>query len=319
MVPRISPFKDQDKPRVAVLVGPTAVGKTAVALALAQAVGAEIVNADSVQVYRELDIGTAKPTAAERALVPHHLLDAAAPPEIYDAARYSLEGREVLARLQARQVPPLVVGGTGLYVKALLHGLFAEGSPRRGVRQRLREELTGYGPEFLHQRLAALDPPTAARLHPRDTYRLLRALEVMETTGQPLSALLAAHRFQDSPYRVLKIGLNLPREELYRRITLRLDLMLAQGWLAEVRGLLERYPPSLKPFQSIGYRHLSNFLTGRWSWEEAVTLLLRDTRRYAKRQLTWFRSDPEIQWFQPDQLAEMTDLLQAFWAGGRVA
>jgi len=303
---------------VPVLVGPTAVGKTAVALALAREVGAEIVNADSVQVYRELDIGAAKPTAVERALVPHHLLDVADPPEIYDAARYSLEGREVLARLQARGAPPLVVGGTGLYVRALLHGLFAEGSPRRGVRQRLREELAGYGPEALYQRLAALDPPTATRLHPRDTYRLLRALEVMETTGQPLSELLAAHRFQDSPYRVLKIGLHLPREELYRRITLRLDLMLEQGWLEEVRGLLARYPASLKPFQSIGYRHLINFLTGRWSWEEAVTLLLRDTRRYAKRQLTWFRADPEVQWFEPDRLEEMTALLRTFGAGGPV-
>ena len=298
---------------MAVLVGPTAVGKTTVALALARELGAAIVNADSLQVYRELNIGTAKPTPAERALVPHHLLDVADPPEPYDAARYAPEGRAVLARLDARGVPPLVVGGTGLYIKALLSGLFAEGSPQTRLRQRLRQELAGLGPEALQQRLAALDPATAQRLHPRDTYRLLRALEVMEATGQPLSALLAAHRFKDSPYRVLKLGLTLPREELYHRIEQRLEVMLAQGWLAEVQGLLARYPPTLKPLQAIGYRHLINFLSGRWTWEEAVRLLLRDTRRYAKRQLTWFRADPEIVWFQPDQIAGLRARLQAFW------
>jgi tRNA dimethylallyltransferase len=302
------------QPRVAILVGPTAVGKTAVALTLARELGAEIVNADSLQVYRQLDIGTAKPTLAERALVPHHLLDVADPPEPYDAARYAQEGRALLARLHTRGVPPLVVGGTGLYVKALLHGLFGEGSPRSGLRQRLRQELTGLGLESLYQRLAALDPATAGRIHPRDRYRILRALEVMAATGQPLSSLLAAHRFQDSPYLVLKLGLTLPREDLYRRIEERLEVMLAQGWLAEVQGLLQRYPPSLKPLQAIGYRHLINFLCGRWTWEEAVNLLLRDTRRYAKRQLTWFRADPEVRWFSPDQLGALHASLQAFFA-----
>jgi tRNA dimethylallyltransferase len=302
-----------DKPRVAALVGATAVGKTAVALALAQKIGAEIVNADSLQVYRELDIGTAKPTREERALAPHHLIDVADPPEPYDAARYCREGREVLADLHRRQVPPLVVGGTGLYLRALLSGLFAEGEPAAGVRARLKGELKDLGLPALYQRLLYLDPATADRLHPRDTYRIIRALEVMEATGTPLSEFIAAHRFKDAPYQVLKLGLALPREELYQRIETRVEVMLAQGWLEEVKELLTRYPADLKPLQALGYRHLINYLTGRWSWEEALTLLARDTRRYAKRQHTWFGSDKEIKWFAPDQIEEMAAVLAEFF------
>jgi tRNA dimethylallyltransferase len=295
-------------------LGPTAVGKTAVSLTLAQGVGAEIVGADSLQVYRELDIGTAKPTSAERARVPHHLIDVADPPEPYDAARYALEGRTVLADLHRRGVPPLVVGGTGLYLKALLSGLFTEGSPVAAVRQGLRRELERLGLSELHRRLAGLDPATAARLHPHDTYRVLRALEVIAATGRPVSQLMEAHGFKDRPYRVLKLGLNLPREELYDRIEARTESMLAQGWLGEVEGLLSRYPPHLKPLNAIGYRHLVNYLTGRWSREEALELLRRDTRRYAKRQLTWFKSDPEVRWFQPEQTGEMLEMLRGFFA-----
>jgi tRNA dimethylallyltransferase len=308
-----SPASLKDQPRVAVLLGPTAVGKTAVALALAEALGAEIVGADSLQVYRELDLGTAKPTQAERARVPHHLIDVADPPEPYDAARYSLEGRQVLAGLHRRGVPPLVVGGTGLYLKALLSGLFIEGSPAGAVRARLRRELTELGLPSLHRRLLDLDPVVGARLHPNDTYRILRALEVVAATGRPVSELRAAHRFRDRPYRVLKLGLTLPREELQTRIEARLAVMLEMGWLKEVEGLLRRYPPSLKPLKAIGYRHLVNFLEGRWGWEEALELLRRDTRRYAKRQLTWFRADPEVHWFHPGQTAEMLALVKDFF------
>lgn len=300
------------KNKVAVLVGPTAVGKTAVALELALELGAEIVNADSLQVYRELDIGTAKPTPSERALVPHHLVDVVDPPDPYDADRYSREGREVLADLHRRGVIPLVVGGTGLYLKALLSGLFAEGSPDTRIRQRLRQELTDRGLPALHERLKRLDPASAWRLHPHDTYRILRALEVMEATGEPLSALHESHQFRDAPYQTLKLGLIRPREELNQRIEARLEAMLAQGWLEEVRGLLDRYPPDLKPLQALGYRHLIAFLQGRWSWEEAIELLKRDTRRYAKRQLTWFRGDPEVRWHSPDEVPEMLAALREF-------
>ena len=299
--------------KVAVLLGPTAVGKTGAALTLAERLRAEIVNADSLQVYRELDIGTAKPTQAERALVPHHLIDVAAPTEIYDADRYCREGRAALAGLQGRGVPPLVVGGTGLYLKALLHGLFPEGSPQPDLRARLRQEWQDLGLPRLYQRLAALDPTTAARLHPHDTYRILRALEVVEATGRPLSELFAAHRFRSCPYQALKLALMLPRKELNERIEGRVEAMLAQGLLAEVEDLLRRYPPDLKPLQSLGYRHLIKFLRGEWSWEEAIELLKRDTRRYAKRQLTWFRGDPEVRWFHPGQIDELAAALEEFW------
>ncbi len=305
--------QSKNKPRVAALVGATAVGKTAVALALAAGLGAEIVNADSLQVYRELDIGTAKPSLEERARAPHHLIDVADPPEMYDAARFCREGRAVLEGLRRRGVPPLVVGGTGLYLKALLSGLFAEGEPAPEVRERVRQELASLGLAALYARLTHLDPATAARLHPHDTYRIVRALEVMAATGRPLSELISAHRFQDTPYEVLKLGLEIDREELYRRIELRVEVMLEQGWLDEVEGLLTRYPPTLKPLQALGYRHLINYLTGRWSWEEALTLLTRDTRRYAKRQFTWFGSDPAVRWFHPDQVEEMAAALAEFF------
>ena len=302
-----------ERPKLAVLVGPTAVGKTAVAIDLALRLGAEIVNADSLQVYRELDIGTAKPTPAERAMVPHHLVDIASPDEAYDAARYMREARQVIRIIKARGVLPLVGGGTGLYIKALLHGLFADGGASPAIRDRLQEEVRTRGLAALHERLSRVDPETAARLPPGDTYRIVRALEVVEATGRPLSALLAEHRFRDSPYATVKLGLTRPREELYALIDQRVDLMLAAGWLGEVEGLLNRYEASIKPLQSLGYRHLVAFLQAQVGWEEAVAQIKRDTRRYAKRQLTWFRADPEVRWFHPEQQEEMLALFKSFY------
>jgi tRNA dimethylallyltransferase len=298
--------------KVAVLVGPTAVGKTTAALDLAEALGAEIVNADSMQVYRQLDIGTAKPTLAERARVRHHLVDVAGPDEPYDAARYAREGRAIIAGLHQRGVPPLVVGGTGLYIKALLSGLFRQEEKVHEVRPRLTRELAAQGLPALLARLASLDPATAQRLAPGDTYRILRALEVVEATGRSISELHAAHNFQDRPYATLKLGLNLPRQELYRRIEDRVEAMLARGWLEEVRQLLQRYSPGIKPLQALGYRHLVAHLEGRLSLPEAIEQIQKETRRYAKRQLTWFKADPEIRWFHPDQRQEISGLLRDF-------
>ena len=295
-------------------MGPTAVGKTAVALELAEALGAEIVNGDSMQLYRELDIGTAKPTIEERARVRHHLVDVADPDEPYDAARFAREGRTVIAALHQQGTPPLVVGGTGLYIKALLAGLFEQEDAVLEVRPRLARELADQGLSALFSRLEALDPATAGRLASGDTYRILRALEVVEATGRPLSALHAAHGFQDQPYETLKLGLTLPREELYRRIEARVDLMLGQGWLEEVRRLTQRYPPDIKPLQALGYRHLVAVLTGSLSLAEAAEETKKETRRYAKRQLTWFRADPEVRWFSPGQLEDMVLLVRNFFS-----
>ncbi len=302
-------------PKVAVIVGPTAVGKTAVALELAEALRGEIVNADSMQVYRGLGIGTAKPTPAERARVRHHLVDVADPDEPYDAARYSAAGRAAIARLHQAGVPPLVAGGTGLYIKALLAGLFQPDQGVRKVRPRLARELTSQGLPALWARLHALDPATAERLAPGDTYRIVRALEVVEATGRPLSEWHAAHNFQDRPYETVKLGLDLPREELYLRIEARVEAMLAQGWLEEVRRLLQRYPPEIKPLQALGYRHLVAHLAGSLSLDEASALTKIDTRRYAKRQLTWFRADPEVRWFHPQDQPAMISLVREFFAG----
>ncbi len=301
-------------PPVAVLTGPTGVGKTALAIRLAQEVGAQIVNADSLQVYRELDIGTAKPTWEERALVPHHLIDVVFPDQPFDAADYYRLGRRVLADLHRQGIPPLVVGGTGLYIRVLLHGICDDGVQDESVRQQLQEELQALGLAPLYERLCRLDPATAARLHPHDTFRILRALEVIAASGRKLSEQQQAHRFADRPYRTLILALNRPRQELYARIEARVAAMLAQGLVAEVQDLRRRYAADLKPLQSLGYRHVSAYLDGQLAWDDMVTQLERDTRRYAKRQLTWFRADPAVRWLAPAQVQEAVDLLRAFFA-----
>ncbi|HAY22080.1 MAG TPA: tRNA (adenosine(37)-N6)-dimethylallyltransferase MiaA [Desulfobacterales bacterium] len=298
---------------VAVITGPTAVGKTALALQVAQELGAEIVSADSLQVYRELDIGSAKPTQEERALTPHHLIDVVFPDEDFDAAAYCRRGRRVLAELHARRVPPLVVGGTGLYIRALLHGIFNDGVQDKTIRQHLQEELAIQGLPVLYDRLRLLDPETAQRLHPHDAFRIQRALEVIAATGQKMSELRQRHRFANNPYRVLKIALVCPREELYARIDCRVEAMLASGLVAEVQDLLKRYSPRLKSLQSLGYRHIGGFLQGFLSWEEAVAQLKRDTRRYAKRQLTWLRSEPDIHLLEPSQISAALKRLDLFF------
>ncbi|MCU0562077.1 MAG: tRNA (adenosine(37)-N6)-dimethylallyltransferase MiaA [Desulfobacterales bacterium] len=301
------------KPKVIVVCGPTAAGKTAVGIELAAALGGEIISADSMQVYRYMDVGTAKPTAAERAAAAHHLIDVVDPDEPFDAARYAVLARETVAALHRRGKVPLVVGGTGLYIKSLLHGLFrcAAGDP--AVRLRLAAEARSEGTPALHARLAACDPQTASRLHPNDTARVVRALEVFEVAGRPISAFQRAHRFADDPFDALLIGLEMERERLYERIDRRVDAMLAAGLEEEVRGLLARgYGPDLKSMQSIGYSHLSALLAGRIDRPETVRTLKRDTRRFAKRQLTWFRATPGVLWLPPHRTGAMLQRCRAF-------
>lgn len=301
---------------IIVLCGPTASGKTAAAIEVAEQVDGEIINADSVQVYRLMDIGAAKPTAAERTRVRHHLIDVVDPDEPFDAASFARLGRAAVADIASRGKVPIVAGGTGLYIKALLGGLARRAASDPEVRRRLQEDLREEGPAALHARLAQIDPATAARVHPNDAVRIVRALEVYAATGQPLSAHHRGHRFGDAPFEAFTIGLDMPRETLYARIDRRVEAMMAQGLEAEVRRLLARgYGKDLKPMQSLGYRHMTALIAGRVDRAEAVRTLQRDTRRFAKRQLTWFRANPRIRWVSPADIASLLPEIGAFLQG----
>ncbi|MEJ2638946.1 MAG: tRNA (adenosine(37)-N6)-dimethylallyltransferase MiaA [Desulfosarcinaceae bacterium] len=304
------------KPKLIVICGPTAVGKTRFSIDLAQRFDGEIVGADSMQIYRDLTIGTAKPTAQERALVPHHLVDCLPPSKDFSAADYGRRARKVVAALLDRGKRPFVVGGTGLYIKALLQGLARAAPSEKGVRKALRREAEVHGLAALHNRLAALDPDAAERIHPHDGFRIVRALEVHTLTGQPMSAVQAAHRFSESPYLSLKFGLRCERKRLYARIDARVEAMLAEGFLDEVRHLRAAgLDPQCKAMQALGYRHLNAFLDGECEWEEAVRTLKRDHRRYAKRQLTWFGADPEIHWTTPASIESAALRVDTFLRG----
>ena len=282
-----------------VVCGPTGVGKTAFGIDLARRIRGRIVGADSMQIYRGMDIGTAKPTAEEQAAVVHYMVDIVDPDQPFDAAAYARRADAVVRQLKAEGVVPVVVGGTGLYIRALVYGLFDAPPADSALRRRLQTQLDQEGAAALHARLAALDPAAAERIHPNDAYRIVRALEVVTETGRPISEHHSRHGFRRPRYDVLTIGLDMPREQLYARIDRRVDAMLAEGLLDEVRGLLARgYDPQLKSMQSLGYRHMVDYIQGRMDWEEAVRTLKRDHRRYAKRQITWFRSDPEVRWMR---------------------
>ncbi len=288
-------------PPVILLAGPTAVGKTQLALEIAHRLGTEIINCDSMQVYRYMEIGTAKPTQEERALVPHHLLDVADPDEPFDAARYAELARPVIESLQNRGKMPLVVGGTGLYMKVLTRGICPAAPRDPAIREQLRRELEEHGLERLHQELGRVDPEAGRRLHPHDRQRVLRALEVQRLTGIPLSCWQSQHRFQQTIYRTVKIFLYRDRNVLYERINRRVRQMLEQGLVAEVRRLLAMgYGPELKSMQAVGYKQLAAHLLGACPLASAVSDMERATRHYARRQLTWFRGDSEFRWVQAD-------------------
>ena len=304
---------DTAKPKIIIICGPTAIGKTTVAIDLAQRFAGQIIGADSMQVYKYMDIGTAKPTAAERARVVHHMVDFVEPDESFDAAQYAARAREKIIELDQQRITPFVVGGTGLYIKALLYGLFDEKVSDPEIRDRLKAEAGTHGIQFLHERLSRQDPETAKRLHPNDTYRILRALEVIATTGQAISKHHKKHGFFDQPFASLKIGLEMDRTLLYERINRRVDAMISAGFLDEVKSLLARgYSADLKPMQSIGYRHMTDYIEGRLNWAECVRTMKRDHRRYAKRQLTWFGADSEIIWKAPGQVAAVKLLIENF-------
>ena len=297
-----------DRPQVVILLGPTGVGKSRLAIEWAEELGGEIISADSMQVYRYMDIGTAKPTLDEQKRVRHHLIDLVTPDQPFHAALYRTLGRKTIDQLYQGKKPIWVVGGTGLYIKTLTQGLFSSPKIDPYVRESLKQEAKEKGADALYGRLKKVDPNTAIRLHPNDLFRIIRALEVFDSTGAPISFYREQHRFGERPYETLKMGLEVDRDMLYRRIEERVNQMLEKGFLQEVEKLMEMgYGPELKPMQSLGYRQMVQFLSKEIKWGEAVEQMKGDTRHYAKRQLTWFKADPEVRWWD-----ESTDRQKIF-------
>lgn len=285
------------------IVGPTAAGKTDVAVLLAKRIGAEIVNADSVQVYRGLDVGSAKPSPADRASVPFHLLDVADPCEQFTVADWLERAEDSLASIALRGSRAVICGGTGLYIRALLSGwsLAATGA-NAGVRTRLLSEMRTLGPGALHERLTAVDPRTAARLHPNDAVRIVRALEVYEVTGRALSDFQEEDRRTQRNRSASQFGLTMPRAMLYSRIDARVERMVAEGLQKEVETLLA-HAPDAKALKSLGYKEMVAYLSGEMDYASTVAAIKQNTRRFAKRQLTWFRADESIRWIDVSALS----------------
>lgn len=299
--------------KIVVICGPTGIGKTSFAINTANRFNGEIIGADSMQIYKYLDIGTAKPDPDELKQAKHHLVDFVDPAEEYDAGRYVKEADSIIHDLAARGRLPIVAGGTGLYIKALVHGLFRSKPICAETMQRLNMELEKSGARALHSRLKVCDPEAAERIHPNDSFRVIRALEVFETTGGKISQSQSEHGFDTPRYRALKFGLYMERDQLYERINKRVDLMLEAGLLDEVKQLYRSgYSFDLKSMQSIGYKHMGMFLKDEVEWNEAVRLLKRDTRRYAKRQFTWFNKDKEIHWVKPAEFKKAEVLIKEF-------
>lgn len=300
--------------RIAVICGPTGSGKTGFAVDLAMQLNAEIVGADSMQIFRYMDIGTAKPTPDEQAAAPHHLIDVAAPDDPFDAARYVKSADKAIANIIERGKVPLIVGGTGLYIKALTHGLFQTSPTDPTIRAELKKKAEILGNGYLHQHLSVIDPAAAQKININDTQRLLRAIEVFETTGTRISSAQKKHSFARPRYQCLKIGLQMERAILYERIDQRVDAMLDEGILDEVKKLLSMgYHPEIKSMQALGYRHMVGFIQNKISWQEAVRTLKRDHRRYAKRQMTWFGADREVHWLSPDQKRAGLKMIMEFF------
>ena len=290
---------------IVVLVGPTASGKTDLALELADHRRFEILGADSRQVYRRLDIGTAKPTPEQRARVPHHLIDLVEPTEEYQAWRYQADFRSILPGVADRGAVPLVVGGTGLYIQAGIDGLSTAAPSDPALRSQLQSELLDAGPAALHARLAALDPQSAARISPNDRTRIVRLLEVCLRTGIPASVHFRQHRPEALSAQVSYLGVDWPRDQLYERIQRRTTELLRHGWIEEVEGLLASgVPTDARSMQSLGYREIVELLRGRLRREDLEERILIPTRRYAKRQLTWFRSRP-VHWLPAEPLTTL--------------
>ena len=286
-----------DKPLI-VLVGPTASGKSSLALHLATEFNGEIVSCDSVAVYREMEIGTAKPSHEERTLIQHHMIDIVWPDESCTAGDYSRLAREALASISARNHLPIVAGGTGLYLRALIEGLFPAPPLKPGQRERLRKLAATRGPAYLHRILTRLDPDAAAAIHANDIPKVIRAIEVSLAADRPLTQQWKKGRDALTGYRILRLGLNPPRERLYERINQQAAAMFDRGLIEETERLIARYGPDCRPFASLGYAEAVAVLQNEITREQAIAQAQQGHRNYAKRQLTWFRREPNIHWLE---------------------
>ena len=288
-------FATGNEPLAVLILGPTGSGKTPLSLALAGRFGGEIVSCDSVAVYRGMNLGTAKPTAEERARAAHHLIDISEPDEPFTAGDYSRLARAALREIASRGRLPIVTGGTGLYLRALTEGLFAGPARQGDLRERLRGSAEKRGGAWLHRMLARMDAASAARIHAHDTAKLIRAIEVCLAGRRPMSQVLT--RDPLTGFRLLRIGLNPPRAELYARLNRRCAEMFAVGLVEETRGLLARYGP-VKALDSLGYRQARAVLSGEMSEDAAIAAAQQGHRNYAKRQMTWFRREPDVHWME---------------------
>lgn len=299
--------------KIIVICGPTGIGKTSFAISMARRFKGEIIGADSMQIYKHLDIGTAKPDADELKQAPHHLVSFVDPKEAFDAGQYITAADKMIEDISSRGKLSIVAGGTGLYIRALLHGLFRSEPICLKTMAQLTRELENKGSDDLYQRLKQHDPIAADKIHPNDSFRLIRALEVYQTTGWKISDRQNQHNFETIRYRPFKIGLYMDRKKLYERINQRVDEMIDKGLLKEVMNLRQRgYSFDLKPMQSIGYKHMAMFLKKETTWEESVRLFKRDSRRYAKRQLTWFNKDKQMNWLLPSQIDDAEQQIKEF-------
>jgi tRNA dimethylallyltransferase len=289
----------QPEPLLAIVLGPTASGKTALSRALAERFEGEIVNCDSVAMYREFDIGTAKPTAAERGRTPHHLVDSISPTSHVTAGEYSRQARQVLTEIKARGRLPILVGGTGLYLRALLEGLFPGPQRSEELRERLRERAESCGSSYLHRILHRLDRAAAEKIHANDTPKLIRAIEVCLASRQKMTELWQQHgRDPLRGFRILRLGLDPDRQTLYDRINRRAQQMFEAGLIEETQRLLATYGDAAGPLSSLGYKQAVQFLRGELTREQALEAVQQAHRNYAKRQMTWFRREPQVHWLR---------------------
>ncbi|MDG2064004.1 MAG: tRNA (adenosine(37)-N6)-dimethylallyltransferase MiaA [SAR324 cluster bacterium] len=297
---------------IVVVAGPTASGKSDLALRLAQEFDGELICSDSMQVYRQFDIGTAKPTLSEQKLIPHHQLDLIDPDGNYSAGKYERDTSIIIQQIQQRGHLPILVGGTGLYYRALMYGI--SNIPK--IPEKLRQELFSlqeeHGTSYCWEQLQKHDPQTAKRLHPNDTSRIMRSLEVVLATGTSIADFQLQQPFAEARYPVLAIAYEWERSVLYERINQRTRKMLKSGWIEEVEMLLESYPPELKPLQAIGYREIVEHLQNKLKQEALVKKIQLRTRQYAKRQMTWFRREAKIAWQQPDDEAAILDKIKVY-------